>query len=546
MAQCSHARTSVTVAAAALALLAAACSPQPEQKAPAAAAPEATIAELAQPSRPADVSQSDVPDTEERQGEGPAPEESAVAGQTAPSPGTDAQPGEPELEKQRSEIQQEIAKVAEDASAGDVPPAELAELVIEAAENAAPESELTLGICTQWVADPELMLNEQQAQECAAIAAAVEACEELDCFGEDTPEAAPEPDPEAATTTTAPPEPEAATTTTAPPEPEAATTTTAPPEPEAATTTTAPPEPEAATTTTAPPEPEAATTTTAPPEPEAATTTTAPPEPEAATTTTAPPEPEQPDEEPEAEATDETSTSDWVAPHVGLVPEVHPDTPPTSWERGDLQPGTRPIETPRSTGADRVQVAEWINWMGAQPTTYRQWLMYNMKWALDYLGAHPACVIPTYYDRVVTSNEVTLPGRAEPGYLRDLYGWHICATVIDPFIPGVTLPDRANDIGLRLSDTPGVTLAERCRTVLPDDIQLEAFRYLLDANGNRVGEPDYYPFEPGHAGCDEWAEWAESYYWFIHGDYPECFRSAQLASEWMEHHYGAPEINVTC
>ena len=494
MAQCSHARTSVTVAAAALALLAAACSPQPEQKAPAAAAPEATIAELAQPSRPAGVSQSDVPDTEERQGEGPAPEESAVAGQTAPSPGTDAQPGEPELEKQRSEIQQEIAKVVKDASAGDVPPAELAEQVIEAAEKAAPESELTLGICTQWVADPELMLNEQQAQECAAIAAAVEACEELDCFGEDTPEAAPEPDPEAGLA-----------------EP---TTTLAIAEAET----------EEPTTSTTPPEPQ--------PEPET----------EEPTTTTAPPEPEQPDEEPEAEATDETSTSDWVAPHVGLVPEVHPDTPPTSWERGDLQPGTRPIETPRSTGADRVQVAEWINWMGAQPTTYRQWLMYNMKWALDYLGAHPACVIPTYYDRVATSNEVTLPGRAEPTYLRDSYGWHNCATVIDPFISGVDLPARANDIGLRLSDTPGITLAERCRTVLPEDIQLEDFRTRSDAEGKLVGY--YYDLESGHAGCDDWANWVESGYWYP--QYPACTASAQLASEWMEHHYGAPEINVTC
>ena len=41
--------------------------------------------------------------------------------------------------------------------------------------------------------------------------------------------------------------------------------------------------------------------------------------------------------------------------------------------------------------------------------SYTQRLMGHIKWALDYLGAHPACVINTYYDRVTTANEVTLP-----------------------------------------------------------------------------------------------------------------------------------------
>ena len=432
----------------------------------------------------------------------------------------------PMTEEQIVEMQEEIAEVVEEASPEDVPPAEIVEQIMEAVEEAAPESELSLGICTQWVTDPEMVLNEQQAQECAAmLAAAMEACEGLDCFGEGTPE----PDPEAVPAVVDAPEPEPV------PEPEGGldepTTTVATAEPV--------PEPEETTTTAPPDEPEETTTTAPPDEPEE-TTTTAPPELEPIPE----PEPEPDAEEPEAEAEVETSNSDWVAPSVGLVPEVHPDTPPTSWERGDLQPGTRPIETPRSTGADRVQVAEWINWMGAQPTTYRQWLMYNMKWALDYLGAHPACVIPTYYERVVTSNEVTLSGQAEPTYLTEQYGWHNCATVIDPFIPGVDPPARANDIGLRLSDTPGITLAERCQTVLPEDIQLEGFRFLLDEDGNRIGEADHYGFDSGHDGCDDWANWVESGYWYP--QYPTCTASAQLAEEWMEHHYGAPEINVTC
>ena len=200
-----------------------------------------------------------------------------------------------------------------------------------------------------------------------------------------------------------------------------------------------------------------------------------------------------------------------------------------------------PLETPRSTGPDRVQVAEWINWMGSTDGSYMRSLMADIKWALDYLGAHPACVVNTYYGRVTTSNEVTLPNQAEPGYLKDLYGWHNCATVIDPFIAGIAIPgDRDNDIGLRLSDTPGITLAERCRAVLPEDIQLEGFRYLRDESGDRVGEPGYYPFEPGHAGCDEWVERVESDRQFVNGEYPECFRSAQLAAEWMEHYHDRP------
>ena len=281
-------------------------------------------------------------------------------------------------EEQREEIHHKIAEVVENASPEDVPSAEIVEQVIEAVDEAAPESVLNLGICTQWVADPEFILNEQQTQECAAmLAAAVEACEGLDCFPEDTAE----------------------------PESEQTPTTTAAPE-QTPTTTTAPEQ--TPTTTTAPPEPE--------PELEETTTTTT-------TTTTAPPEPEQPAEEPEAEATVETSNSDWVAPYVGLVPEVHPDTPPTSWERGDLQPVGRPLETPRSTGTDRVQVAEWINWMGGADNTYTQWLMGYIKWALDYLGAHPACVINTYYSRVVTSNEVNSAGpsrtRLSEGLIRD-------------------------------------------------------------------------------------------------------------------------------
>ena len=78
-----------------------------------------------------------------------------------------------------------LAEAVEGASEEDVPPAEVAEQVIATAEEAAPESELTLGDCTAWVADPGTVLDGERAEECAAmIAAAVGACEGLDCFGE--------------------------------------------------------------------------------------------------------------------------------------------------------------------------------------------------------------------------------------------------------------------------------------------------------------------------------------------------------------------------
>ena len=52
---------------------------------------------------------------------------------------------------------------------------------------------------------------------------------------------------------------------------------------------------------------------------------------------------------------------------------------------------------------------------------------------------------------------------------------------------------------------------------------------------------------PGHAGCDEWVERVESDRQFVNGEYPECFRSAQLAAEWMEHYYDRPvNYGVSC
>ena len=238
--------------------------------------------------------------------------------------------------------------------------------------------------------------------------------------------------------------------------------------------------------------------------------------------------------------------AEWVPPVAAMVPAEHPDTPPPAWERGEAStPGSRPIETPRATGEGREVVAQWVTWAGSD-WSYGQWLMFNMKWSLDYLGAHPNCVISEYYARVAAAPT----NRVEPDTFREQHGWHNCVTVIDPHIPGVQLPqDRTNDVGLRLSDT-GITLAERCRVVLPADIQLEkrwlTQEYDFENRASIYYQPEDYYFEAGHAGCDAWAAWAQS---LRGGDrYPICRDSAVLAEEWLEHYIGRPETSspVTC
>ena len=229
--------------------------------------------------------------------------------------------------------------------------------------------------------------------------------------------------------------------------------------------------------------------------------------------------------------------SEWVPPVAAMVPAVHPDTPPPAWERGvATSPGSRPIETPRATGEDREIVAEWIDWASGLGS-YAEWLMFNMKWSLDYLGAHPNCVIEAYYDRAVAAPA----GRAEPYSFRERHGWHNCATVIDPHIPGVQLPkDRENDVGLRLSDT-GITLAERCRVVLPADIQLEK-RVGVRKNTTSKAEPasttsrKTITSKRGTPGATP-GRHGRSLSGTATG-YPICRDSAFLAEEWVEHYRG--------
>ena len=202
----------------------------------------------------------------------------------------------------------------------------------------------------------------------------------------------------------------------------------------------------------------------------------------------------------------------WTEPDS---PPVHPDTPAPSWERGTNQPGVRPADRPRVT----AEVQAWTEWCG----TYSgcEWLLFHMVWALDYLGASESCVLTNYVDRAVEESQ---PGVSDHSRsrIKDKYGWHRCATVVDP----------VQSDGRLLSEH-GLTVAERCRAVLPADVKLE-FVIKLGLTQDRL--PNYERHD--NATCDEWGAWVEGRGVLYE---EECDRSARLAEEWLEHYIGMPE-----
>ena len=195
----------------------------------------------------------------------------------------------------------------------------------------------------------------------------------------------------------------------------------------------------------------------------------------------------------------------WTEPDS---PPVHPDTQPPSWhpETDTYEFGQYPTDRPQAT--TNVQI--WIDWCGE----YRRCdtLLWTMVWALDYLGADDICVLTNYEERLVKG---TQPGVSD-GYqnyrLKDQYGWHSCATIIDP----------VQSDGRLLSEH-GLTMAERCRAVLPADVELEDHANLPNVTYGMT--------------CDEWGEWVEQ----RHLGAKVCDGSARLAEEWLEHYIGMPE-----
>ena len=196
----------------------------------------------------------------------------------------------------------------------------------------------------------------------------------------------------------------------------------------------------------------------------------------------------------------------WVEPYVGYVPPVHPDTPPPSWEQGTFKIGHRPDDKPKAT----PNVQAWMDWCrGSQGC---DWVSLQMVWALDYLGANDTCVLANYRERISRGNQPGVSNGYNNGRLIGQYGWHRCATVIDPI----------QEDGRLLSEH-GLTTAERCRAVLPADVELET---KIKVNADRHG-----------LNCDEWGEWVED----GGTSFPDCDYSARLAEEWLEHYIGMHE-----
>ena len=211
----------------------------------------------------------------------------------------------------------------------------------------------------------------------------------------------------------------------------------------------------------------------------------------------------------------------WVEPYAGYVPPVHPDTEAPSWEQGTFVIGSKPPDRPRRTPS----VQNWVDWCGGGQGCAS--LELEMVWALDYLGASEYCVVPVYYARRLAID--AQDGNWSSAPLAERLGWHRCPTVIDPRQPTVTDSELAllypdTEVLLLVpNDTP---MADRCRQVLPADVELE---WAVDnkISQRRVG-----------LDCDEWARLMEED--GLPGRFPNCFLSARLAREWLEHHHQMP------
>ena len=236
----------------------------------------------------------------------------------------------------------------------------------------------------------------------------------------------------------------------------------------------------------------------------------------------------------------------WVPPEAGMVPVPFPEcsddrstwdehcTPPPNWNYGEFRDGSPTYEPPRQTPI----VVSFTNGCWTWDAAPCTWWLGLMKTALDYLGAHPSCVDYAYSER---ARDFIRNPNGTLGEIVERHGWHNCATVIDPLVRQP--PDgRVNDIGYRLSDT-GISLADQCRAVLPEDVMLEGFAGPLRDDGTFIPATR---FAAGHAGCDDWAEWAETR--TMMSQMPGCFRADVLAEEWMEHHHGVHEryLNGLC
>ena len=430
-----------------------------------------------------------------------------------------------------------------------LPAPEAVQRVLAAAEQAAPESDLSLRNCTDWVASPTITLPPDQTATCIAkLNAATNACAGLGCLDLPPHGAAPpvdrgvvEADQADGTAAAEPADPTGDETppvsndppaTTSPVE--VVTTTTQRPDPAPTTTTT----PSGTTATTSSTSTTSSTTT-------STTTTTS----STTTTTTTVPWPEPVGGHPPVPVAGMVPRNEpyWDYPMCQSGPPWPSDCfPPSEWEIpqdlsecfvapvpeagvGGICASRRPDDSDGHQELPRQiqEVIDYIDWCEPMRSPLScGYTLFQMKWSLDYLGAHPWCVLQQYYDRINAHVARRNGGPGNINQFKNNHGWHKCATVIDPILP--TDPTAPDSTWVRLSET-GISLAEQCRIVLPADIELETTTDKTDQNPEEFGSD-----------CDAWAEYIENVgyarKWRV------CNRSARLAEEWMEHHYATPEF----
>ncbi len=187
---------------------------------------------------------------------------------------------------------------------------------------------------------------------------------------------------------------------------------------------------------------------------------------------------------------------------------------------------------PRLTGVDRGDIKHLydnvICPLGANDLCGDAWNA-EISAALDYLGADPTCIYWEYWWRFKEHFRLGAGSSQVP----ELYGWHNCATIIDPLVKDCTpnhQPDRKHDIGCRLSDY--TTWVEQCQAVIPADAKLVYLEEFYEG----FFAPTRYEINIAES-CNEWVTEvnANDYLW---RSYPQSARAAKLAIVWFQHFYG--------
>ena len=199
------------------------------------------------------------------------------------------------------------------------------------------------------------------------------------------------------------------------------------------------------------------------------------------------------------EAPRDLTGSETVEPG-SITPLRRGEMPSAAISATDLSSGER-VEghLPPATPA----VIAWSDWcfFDAPQTPYTGAFqcsasMSSFSWALTYLGADEACVLDQYTKLIEELAEIrgSDPGGAKTDAAEDLYGWHNCATVVDP------------------DPEDGRSLAAKCES-LPEVRESRSALY---------------------GSCAEWADDRMSIFHWT----PNCSASTVLAIAWIRAHHG--------